>query len=319
MAEDEPMPRSLVTSLLAAALLAVPATASAADTLVAPDPAAQQIAALDGTLVWVSGKFGNQRLMQRDASGTISAVEGAPASRNYRAIDLGRSRSNTLVLTYLRCDASTSCKPISDDLAGHRATFSKLTRPGCTVNAGPSQWRRNIAYGLFCTGSAANRKRSGLYVKADGEAPRRLGLPKDAVKFGIRSISSVDLRGTRVAAVAADIYEYSFSQTLAGKDLRSFFAAASEGESDAHARGLAIQSSSTWWTLTNASHTGDPNETIIVRQFGLCQQREVLASAPDAEFLATDLAVDGAMLYLLVPGAGIVTHMPGGPVSVACP
>ena len=72
------------------------------------------------------------------------------------------------MLTYLRCDTSKSCKPISDNLAGHRATFAKLTRPGCTVNAGPSQWRRNIAYGLFCTGSTANRKRTGLYVKADG-------------------------------------------------------------------------------------------------------------------------------------------------------
>jgi hypothetical protein len=319
MADDEPMPRFLLTSLLAAAALAVPATASAADTLIAPDPAAQQIAALDGTVVWVSGKFGNQTLMQRASDGTVSAVKGAPTSRNYRSIDLGRSRSNTLVLTYLRCDSGQSCKPISDDLAGHRATFSKLTRPGCTVNAGPSQWRRNIAYGLFCTGSAANRKRSGLYWKADGSAPRRLPLPKDAVKFAITNIASVDLRGTRVAAVAADIYEYSFSETLAGKDLRSFFAAASEGDSDEHARGLAIESSSTWWTLTNASHSGDPNETIIVRQFGLCQQREVLASAPDAEFLATDLAVDGATLYLLVPNTGIVTHTPGGVVSVACP
>ena len=59
------MPRSLLTSLLAAALLALPATASAADTLVVPDPAAQQITALDGTVVWVSGKFGHQKLMQR--------------------------------------------------------------------------------------------------------------------------------------------------------------------------------------------------------------------------------------------------------------
>ncbi len=38
-------------------------------------------------------------------------------------------------------------------------------------------------------------------------------------------------------------------------------------------------------------------------------QRERLISAPDAEsFLATDVAVDGATLYLLVPGTGIVTH-----------
>ena len=41
-------PASSLISLLAAAVLALPATASAADTLVAPDPAAQQITALDG-------------------------------------------------------------------------------------------------------------------------------------------------------------------------------------------------------------------------------------------------------------------------------
>ena len=89
------MPRSLLTSLLAAALLAVPATASAADTLVAPDPAAQQITALDGTIVWVTGEFGHQRLMQRTPDGTISAVKGARESRNYRSIDLGREQRRT--------------------------------------------------------------------------------------------------------------------------------------------------------------------------------------------------------------------------------
>jgi hypothetical protein len=299
----------MLISLLAATVLALPATASAADTLVVPDPAAQQITALDGTVVWVSGTFGHQKLMQRSADGTISAVQGAPESRNYRTVDLGRSRQDRLVLTYLRCDTSASCKPISDNLAGRRVTFSKLTRPGCTVNAGPSQWRRNLAYGLFCTGSAANRKRSGLYWKADGEAPRRLPLPKDAVKFNIRSVESVDMRGTQVAAVVADVYEYSFSQALPGKGLRSFFAAGSEGDSDESARGLAIQSSATHWTLTDATHSGDPNETLIFRQSGACLQRERLVSAPNAEsFLATDVAVDGATLYLLVPETGIVTH-----------
>ena len=312
------MARFLI-ALVAAALLAAPATASAADSLVVSDPAAQQITALDGTAVWVSGRFGRQTLMQRTPDGTIAAVKGAPVSRSYRSIDLGRSRSKTLVLTYLRCDRGIACKPISDDLAGHRASFRNLTRPRCTVNAGPSQWRNRIAYGLFCTGSTANRKRTGLYVKADGRAPVRLGLPRDAVKFGIRTIESVDLRGTRVAAVAADIYEYSFSQTASGRGLRSFLAAASEGDSDASARGLAIESHSTWWTLTNASHAGDPNETIIHRRSGTCSQIERLTSPPDTEFLATDLAFDRGTLYLLVPGSGIVTHTLPADARVVCP
>ncbi len=311
------MPRFLRTGLLAAAL-ALPATASAADTLVAPDPAAQQITALDGTIVWVSGKFGHQKLMQRNALGVITPVRGAPESRSYRSIDLGRSRKNRTVLTYLRCDAGATCKPLSDDLAGHRASFRRLTLSRCSVTAGPSQWRHRIAYGLTCTGSARNRKLSGLYLKTDGRAPKRLPRPRDAVKYAITNIESVDLRGTRVAAVAADIYEYSFSETIEGKDLQSFFAAASEGESDESARGLAIQSTSAWWTLTNASHAGDPNQTRIVRSTTGCEETETLTSPPDADgYLATDIAVDGAAVYLLAPGAGIFTHT-RGPGTVAC-
>ncbi len=55
--------------------------AAAADTVVAPDPAAEQVTALGGTLVWVSGDFGEQKLMQRDSNG-IAGVQGAPAARS---------------------------------------------------------------------------------------------------------------------------------------------------------------------------------------------------------------------------------------------
>ena len=48
---------------------------------------------------------------------------------------------------------------------------------------------------------------------------------------------------------------------------------------------------------------------MLFRQSGACLQRERLVSAPNAEsFLAIDVAVDGATLYLLVPESGIVTH-----------
>jgi hypothetical protein len=312
VAEDARMHRSLLTSLLAATAFAFPAaTASAADVLVAPDAAAQQITALDGTIAWVTGAFGHQTLMQRTPDGTISAVKGTRAARTYRSIDLGHDQDGALRLTYLRCDgnANSTCTSLWNDLDGRRATFRNLTLPKCTVSTAPSWWRTRIAYGLDCTGSATNRRLTGLYVKNGSRKPVRLPRPKDAVKFGVTHVSSVDLRGTRVAAIVSDIFEYSFSETTAGKDIRSFLAAASEGESDEHARGLAIQSASTHWTLTDATHTGDPNEALILRQAGDCVQRERLIGAPDAEgFLATDLAVDGATLYLLVPGAGIVTH-----------
>jgi hypothetical protein len=306
------MHRSLLTSLLAAAALALPAaTAAAADTVVVADPAAQQITALDGTVAWVTGSFGHQKLMQRTPDGTVAAVKGTREARVYRSIDLGHDQDGALRLTYLRCDgnASSSCQALWNDLDGRRATFRNLAIAHCTVATAPSWWRTKIAYGLDCTGSAASRKLTGLYVKTGSHKPVRLPRPKDAVKFGVTRIGSVDLRGTHLAATANDIFEYAFSETTAGRSIRSFLAAASEGDSDEHARGLAIQSAGTFWTLTNASHAGDPDETIVFRQVGTCLQRERLVSPDETgHFLATDLAADGASLYLLVPGTGIVAH-----------
>jgi hypothetical protein len=303
------MPRSLLTSLIAAALLAVPAAASAADTLVVPDPAAQQITALGEQLVWVTGAFGHQRLMQRTADGTISAVKGTREARSYPSIDLGRNSDGRLLLTYMRCDAGGPCVTLWNDLDGRRATFRKLTIPNCTVSTAPSQWRTRIAYGLHCTGSAKNRKLTGLYVKTGSHEPVRLPRPRDAIKFGITNVGSVDLRGDRVAATAVDVYEYSYVVTVRGTVLRSFLAAASEGDSDEHARGLSLENELTSWTLTDAEHAGDPNEALIFRQAGNCLQRERLIGPPDSQaFLATDIAADDASLYLLVPGTGIVSH-----------
>ena len=229
IADDGDMHRLHLLIVLLGACLALPASASAQDRLVAPDPDAQQITALDGTIVWVSGRFGSQRLLQRTPHGTISPVEGAPVSRLYRSIDLGRDSDGRLLLTYLRCDAGAPCKSLWNDLDGRRATYRGLTLPGCTISTAVSQWRKRRAYGLSCAGSAANRRRTGLYVKNGSRPIVRLPRPRDAVRFGASFIESVDLRGERVAAVAADIYEYSFSQTVGGRDMRAFLAAASEG------------------------------------------------------------------------------------------
>jgi hypothetical protein len=302
------MHRVLLTSLLAAAALALPATASAADAIVVPDPAAQQLTALDGTIVWVSGAFGHQRLMQRTADGVVAPVRGTREARSYRSVDLGHDSDGALRLTYLRCDAGSPCQALWNDLDGRRATFRKLALPKCAVGTAPSWWRTRLAYGLDCSGSAANRRRTGLYVKTGSRPPKRLPLPRDAVRFGVDRIESADLRGTRVAAVAADIYEYAFSERVDGTGIASFLAAASEGDSDESARGLALGSGGTLWTLTDAEHAGDPKEAVIFRLAGGCRRRERMASPPDADFAATDLTVDGTTPYLIVPGAGIVTH-----------
>jgi hypothetical protein len=303
------MPRFLITCLLAAVALAVPSTACAADTLVVPDSAAKQVSALDGTLVWVTGELGHQKLMQRTPDGMVFAVKGAPESRSYPSIDLGHDSNGKLLLTYKRCDTARSCKVLWNDLDGRRATFRNLTLRGCTLSTAPSQWRTNVAYGLFCTRNArADNARSGLYVKAKGKAPRRLALPQAAIKAGARSIDDVDLRASRVAALAADISEYAFSQSLTGRDMWTLLAASSEGDSSADARGVTLGTGGAQWTLTDAEHHDDPKDSIILRLVGTCLRRENIQTPSSANYAATDLAVDGSALYLVAPGAGIVTH-----------
>jgi hypothetical protein len=284
--------RLLTTALLIA--VAVPAAARAADATIAADPDAQEVTALGGKLVWVSGKSGHELL---------KGVPSPPEAKAYRSIDLGRDAKGKLVLTYLRCRTFSHCTAFRDDLAGHRRAFKGLAPHGCALSTAPAVWGKRLAYGLGCR----NTKRSGLYV--DG---RRLPLPKDAVKFGADEITSVDLRGARVAAVAADIYEYAFTETVAGRHRHSIFSAASEGDSDEHTRGLSLGAGGALWALTDAEHAGDPNEAIVFKALGSCLQNETLATpaGPDEEssYRAIDLAVDGATLYLVVPGTGIVTH-----------
>jgi len=300
----------LLTTLLIAAL-AAPAAAVAADTVVVADSAAQRLTALDGAIVWVTGEFGAQTLMQRAKDGTTSPVKGAPTASTYNHVDLGLDREGRLGLTYQRCDTPHRCKALHDDLRGHRSSFKNLTIKGCQLSGAVSQWRSRVAYGLFCRkgGRYADDKRSGLYVKSGSAAPRRLALPKDAARFHISGISSVDLRGTQVAAIASDVYEYAYSQSVAGRGMRSLFAASSEGETDGDARGLAQQSTSTFWTLATEQHLDDPLHARVMRQQGGCLRIERLISPPGVfSYRATDLAVDGDSLLLIVPGTGIVEH-----------
>lgn len=75
--------RMVASGACALAVLAAPGVAAAADTLVAADPAVDQVAALDGVVVWSSGTFGDRVLMQRSRSGMIARVEGAPRAARY--------------------------------------------------------------------------------------------------------------------------------------------------------------------------------------------------------------------------------------------
>ena len=306
--------RTLLCAAVTAIAAACAAPAAGADTTIAADPAAREVTALDGTVVWVSGALGSQTLMQHDASGT-RPVQGASPARSYRSIDLGRDRAGGLVLTYVRCPTSGACVVRRDDLHGHRGSFKGLTLPRCSLTAAPAVWRTTTAYGLLCRrsdGRTFDAARSGLYVKADGRSPRRLVLPRAAVQAGATSITRVDVRGTRVAAVAADVYAYAFSQTTTGAGMRSFRAAVSEGDGDERVTGMALGTTDTLWSLTASSYAGDPNSARIMRLDGACQTWQTLSNPPgpaEADgYPATSLSADGATLYLVVPGTGVVTH-----------
>jgi hypothetical protein len=279
--------------LITLALLALPAAASA-DTTVYSDPLADQVTALGGKVVWVTGASGHQ---------TLAGAASGPEAKAYRTIDLGRDANGQLVLTYLRCKTFSHCTAFRDDLAGHRRAFKGLAPRGCALSTAPAMWGRHLAYGLGCRKSG----RSGLYV--DGH---RFRLPKEVRRYGTDEITSVDLRGDQVAAVAEDIYGYAFSGTRAGTRRHSYFISASEGDSDEHTRGLALSAGGSLWSLVDAEHAGDPNEAVIYKGAGPCLQHESLETpaGPDQEssYRAIDLAMDGATLYLVVPGTGIVMH-----------
>ncbi len=308
--------RSLICILTVAAIAAAPATAGAADTVLVAGAEAARMTALDGTIVWVSGKFPRQTLMQRTPDGVVSAVAGAPIA-TYRSIDLGRDGSGQLVLTYIRCDGTKDCRAFSDDLMARRVSYKRLAPKRCELTAAPARWGRRVAYGLSCDTLSGRRahdpKRSGLFVRKNAGPAKRLRLPKDAVKFHIDHIGWVDLRGAIVGAGAIDVYSYAFTQTVNGSRLRAAFVAGSEGESDEHIVGQSLGAGGLLSTLVDAQHGGDPNVAVISRIVSAdCSEREALENpegpGQSERWRAEAMAVDGTTMVLFVPGTGIVTH-----------
>lgn len=309
--------RTLTTVLALAALATSPGLAGAADTVIVPGVQAPRITALDGTVVWVSGAFPNQMLMQRNPDGTVLPVTGAPTA-TYFSIDLGHDARGALVLTYARCAGTKSCKVFTDDLAGRRNTFKRLAPPGCALTAAPSRWGARVAYGLGCTKVVKGKRivdpaRSGLFVRNGTGGRRRLKLPPDAMKFHSTRIGWVDLRERNVGAGTTDVFSYAFTQTIAGADLRARLVATSEGDSDANIRGLSLGTNGVLWMLVDALHIGDPNLAVISRLLpGGCSEFDTLANpaGPDEGkgYRAEALAVDGTTVYLYAPGTGIVVH-----------
>lgn len=292
--------------------LAVPAVASGADTLVVADRFANEVTALDGTIVWLSGFDGDEErntdqvLMQR-TGGVSKRVDGAPRA-SYDSIDLGRDSSGKLVLTYTRC-SQTRCTSLRDDLRGKRTSFKHLTRKRCELERAPVVWGTRLAYSQYCRkpDKAGDNKRSGLYVKAGASSPRRLRSPS---KASWPTIPARDLRGSRVAGVAGFREAYAFTETVGGNDLQSLRIGLREGTSNSRVMDVSLQSTSVMWTLVGSETATEPKRVKIIKMLSDCYERETIAGSPAAPYVfpATDLAADGTTLYLVVPYAGIVTH-----------
>ena len=305
---------TLTAACLLAALTTCGGTAAAAD-IVAPDPAAQQITALDGRVIWVTGAFGAQTLMQRSPDGTVARVPGAPEAESYRSTDLGRDPQNRPVLTYQRCTDGSSCKTLQDDLQGTRRSVRGLAPTRCSLSTAPALWRGTAAYGLICRtrSRAFDARRSGLHVRTPGGRIRRLAPPPEARRTGSAAITSVDLRGTRVAAVAADVAAWAFTSDTRGRGQRGYLAGSSEGETDQRVPGLGLGARGVLWTLTQSTSGDAPFTSIISRLgAGACLERQTLVDPAggggEGEFPLADLAADGEELLVVQTGTGVVRH-----------
>jgi hypothetical protein len=137
-------------------------------------------------------------------------------------------------------------------------------------------------------------------------------IPRAATQAGATSVTHVDLRGSRVAAVAADVYAFAFTETTSATAMQSARVATSEGDGDERVAGLALGTTSTLWTLTESSYGGDANSARISRLTNGCLTWKTLTnSTGPAEadgYPATALTADGPTIYLVVAGTGIVAH-----------
>jgi hypothetical protein len=303
------MNRNLLPILVAVGALCAPAAANA-ETLVA-DPAATQAATLGGTIVWITGAAPQQKLMMRAPDGTVSALN-SPVS-GYRDVDLGRDSDGKLIATYARCTTPSKCIYLWDDLDGRRASFSHLPFKDCELSTTPARWRTRVVFGLGCFKRVKGKKvadnaRSGLYYRQGTGKRIRLTAPKAVRAAGADSVTSVDIRGTNVAAVYADIAAYAVLRGVAaGSPAVAIRVGSSEGDTDQRARNVVLASTTTLFALTDSSYGGEPAQSIVNRQTAQCHDYQVLTGPSEDESPLLDLTAEGQTEYAVTPGVGITT------------
>ncbi|MEA2418781.1 MAG: hypothetical protein QOE60_987 [Thermoleophilaceae bacterium] len=304
--------RTLISLVVGAALAAGPAVAQAADPVVVPHDWADQVTALDGTIVWAEGS----QLMKRSPSGVIAPVPGAPLT-SYSGIDLGRNAQGRVVLTYLRCTTVTKCDPYLDDLVGNTVALTGLAPRRCVLANAPSIWGSKMAYMLRCfklkgRPGVPDATRSGLFVRIGFGAPRRLWLPDGTSRFDPNSPPRVDLRGTIVGAVVGARNKLAITQTIdATRQRVARVATQADGQ---YVTGMALDGSGVLWTVTQG-YVGDGEDSYatddVISRLGAatCADSESIPSEGSTIRAAQAIAVDGATIYLTTTHSGIVSHV----------
>lgn len=304
------MNRNLLPLAIVLAALAAP-TAADAETIVA-DPEAQQVATLGGTIVWVSGEAPGQKLMQRAPDGTISAVN-APEAAHYRNLDLGRDSDGKILATYARCTTPADCVHLWDDLDGRRASFRHLPFRDCALSTTPARWRDRVVFGLGCTKRGNGRRvvdaaRSGLYYRKGTGKRIRLTAPK-RVRSANYVVDAVDIRGTNVAALYADIDAYAVLRGVRrGSPATAMRTGSSEGDTDQRTIALSMAATTTVFALTQSFYGGDPAQSILHRQTANCDDHQVLTGTSESQPPLLDITAEGTSEYVVRPGAGIETY-----------
>lgn len=300
------------------AILATTTGPAVADDTVLAAVQTHSMTALAGTVVWVDG----QTLMRRGPDGRIRAVKDAPEA-DYRSIDLGRTGSGALVLTYLRCSVYTGCKAYSDDLAGHRVSYKRLVPKSCRLTSAPARWHNRVAYGLECSKlkgapDVRDPKRSGLFVRQGASAPRRLRTVDTLAQSGNFPPSLVDLRGTHVGAVIPEGSSASaLRQTVTGAGRHVQPIASNCGPCDGvevphHEKvaSLSVGEGGDLWTLVVVDEANIRWGQISRLAASGCWRSESVAGAEA-------LAVDANTTYLSVQSVGMVSHV-FAPGALAC-
>lgn len=170
-------------------LAALPARAMAADRLVLDDPAAEQVVAARGLLVFVGQDTSNRDVLRRQRGPTVKRLRSRTAA-NIKDLDLGSDKRGRTVLVFSRCGdllRASTCKLFQYDFRRRRTLrLHGVSRRGCE-EAGPSISRGTL---VFVRRGSRRRCRPGIYAKRPGRRGRRIAL---------RRAGSTDFQAGRIA------------------------------------------------------------------------------------------------------------------------